>query len=170
VSYDLYLLRKDVAGDDPAAAYERLEELAERDPRLPTPAEEAHLRQLAADLRAASPGLDMSEPEQGFLLQLGYDSERPVVIDIGADEITMSWSYGADDASPALAEVELYLPVFERHGYVAYDPQLERVFSLNRDAGDAAEIHRDVREKVFERYGGPSAPTRPWWKRLFGRP
>lgn len=170
MSYDLYLLRKDVAGDDPAAAYERLEELAEGDPRPPTPAEEEQLRQLAADLRAASPGLDLSEPEQGFLLQLGYESERPVVIDIGADEITMSWSYGADEAGPALAEVEVYLRVFERHGYVAYDPQLERLFSPEHDAGDAAEIHRDVREQVFEKYGGPSAPPRPWWKRLFGRP
>jgi hypothetical protein len=168
VSYDLYLLRKDVAGEDPAAAYERLEELAEGDPRLPTPAEEEQLRRLAADLRAASPGLDLSEPEQGFLLQLGYESERPVVIDIGADEITMSWSFGADEAGPALGEVEVYLPVFERHGYVAYDPQLERLFSPERDAGDAAEVHRDVREQVFEKYSGRSAPG-PWWKRLFGR-
>jgi hypothetical protein len=94
VSYDIYLLRNDVAGDDPARAYERLEELAEGAPRPPTPAEEEQLRQLAADLRAASPGLDLSEPDQGFLLQLGYESERPVVIDIGADEIRMSWSYG----------------------------------------------------------------------------
>jgi hypothetical protein len=81
------------------------------------------------------------------------------VIDIGAEEITMSWSYGADDAGPALAEVEVYLPIFEWHGYVAYDPQLERVFSLARDAGDAAEIHRDVREQVFEKYDGMSAAS-----------
>lgn len=163
MSYDLYLLRKDVAGDDPAAAYERLGELEESDPSRPTPAEEEHLRQLAADLQAASPGLDLSEAEQGFLLQLGYEAERPVVIDIGAQAITMSWSYGADDAGPALAEVELYLPVFERHGYVAYDPQLERVFSTE-DAADAAEIHRDVREQVFAKYGSPQEPHRPWWK------
>jgi hypothetical protein len=32
VSYDLYLLRKDEVGDDPAAAYERLEERPERQP------------------------------------------------------------------------------------------------------------------------------------------
>ena len=50
MSYDLYLLRKDVAGDDPAAAYERLAELAEDDPPVPTPEEEQKLRQLAADL------------------------------------------------------------------------------------------------------------------------
>jgi hypothetical protein len=66
VSYDLYLLRRDVVGDDPAAAFERLEELAEADPPLPTPEEELQLRQLASDLQAASPGLDLSEPEQGF--------------------------------------------------------------------------------------------------------
>jgi hypothetical protein len=69
----------------------------------------------------------------------------------------MSWSYGADEAGPALAEVEVHLPVLERHGYVAYDP-LERLFSPERDAGDAAEIHRDVRERVFHKYGEPSPP------------
>jgi hypothetical protein len=165
VSYDLHLLRKDDAGDDPAAAYERLEELAEGDPLLPTPEEEQQLRRLAADLQAASPGLELSEPEEGFLLQLGYEAERPVVIDIGAGPgaITMSWSYGADDAGPALAEVQRYLPVFERHGYIAYDPQLERVFAPE-DAADAAEIHRDVREQVFAKYGPPPDAGRPWWK------
>jgi hypothetical protein len=123
VSYDLYLLRKAEVGDDPAAAYEQLEERGEREP---TPAEE-QLRRLAADLQAARPGLDLTESDNGFF-QLGYESGRPVVIDISAGEITMSWSYGTDIAAAALEEVRKYLPVFERHGYVAYDPQLERVF------------------------------------------
>ena len=91
MSYDLYLVPKD---DDPAAAYERLEQEAEREP---TPEEEARLRRLAADLQVANSGLDISEPDSGFLLQLGYDTERPVVIDISAGEITMSWSYGAEN-------------------------------------------------------------------------
>ena len=164
MSYDLYLLKKDEAGDDPAAAYERLEELEEREP---TPEEEAALRRLAADLQAANPGLDLGEPEEGFLLQLGYETERPVVIDIGADEISMSWSYGADDAGPALEEVRRYLPVFDRHGYVAYDPQLDRVFDPESDPSDAAEIHRDARRQLADYDLGGSAP-RPWWKRLFG--
>jgi hypothetical protein len=125
VSYDLYLLKADEVGDDPGAAYERLEELEDREP---TPEEERRLRQLATDLQAASPGLDLTEPDEGFYLQLGYEAERPVVIDIGADEIRMAWSFGAEEAGPALEEVALYLPVFERHGYVAYDPQLERLF------------------------------------------
>ena len=160
VSYDLYLLRTDA--DSAAEAYERLEEAEEREP---TAAEEHHLRQLAADLQAASPGLGLSEPETGFLLQLGYESERPVVIDIDVGGITMSWSYGLDDPRPALDQVEGYLRVFERHGYVAYDPQLERVYEPSRDFADAAEIHRDVRERVFEQ---ASAGPRPWWKRLLG--
>jgi hypothetical protein len=144
MSYDLYLFREDELGDDPAATYERLEERPELDDeREPTPEEEARLRALARDLQAASPGLDVAESERGFALQLGYEAERPVVIDIGADEITMSWSYGADDAA-ALAEVAVYLPVFRRHGYVAYDPQLERLFDIERDADEAAGIHRHV--------------------------
>ncbi len=62
----------------------------------------------------------------------------------------MSWSYGADDPAPALSEVELYLPVFGRHGYVAYDPQLERLFDPDRDAVAAADIHREVRSHLDE--------------------
>src|SRR5437868_4557818 len=119
MSYDLWLLPKAEVGDDPAAAYERLQERAEaEDGRESSPAEEARLRQLALDLQSASPGLDISEAGAGFMLQLGYESERPVVIDISPGEITMSWSYGADDPEPALSEVRRYLPVFDLHGYV----------------------------------------------------
>ena len=160
MSYDIYLLKKEVAGDDPAAAYEALEEQQERDA---TAAGVAELRRLAADLQAASPGLDLCEASPGFL-QLGYESERPVVIDLGPDEITMSWSYGAEDATDALKEVRTYLPVFERHGYVAYDPQLERLFDPDRDSGDAAATHEYVRGRVFE-----GTENRSPWRRLFGR-
>jgi hypothetical protein len=160
MSYDLYLLKRDVAGNDPAEAYERLEE---QEAREPSEAEAAELRELAAELQAASPGLDLSESDRGFMLQLGYEAERPVVIDISADEITMSWSYGAEDATDALKEVRTYLPVFERHGYVAYDPQLERLFDPDRDSAEAEQTHRYVRGRVFE-----SAERKPFWRRLFG--
>ena len=161
MSYDLYLVKKN---GDPAEAYERLDEQEERDP---TPEEEAALRRLAADLQAASPGLDLVEPERGFLLQLGYEAERPVVIDISATEITMSWSYGAEAAVTALREVRTYLPVFEAHGYVAYDPQLERIFDPNQDEGDAEAVHRYVQEQLHEAFGSAGVERVPWWKRLF---
>jgi hypothetical protein len=165
VSYGLVLLRKNRAGDDPAAAYEALEEDEELEVE-PTAAEQEELRRLAADLQTASPGLDLVEGGPGFMLQLGYESERPVVIDIaGPDAITMMFSFGGDRADAALDEVESYLPVFERHGYVAYDPQLERLYSPQRDRAEALVIHRDVHEQLAEAYG-----KRPsWWKRLLGR-
>jgi hypothetical protein len=165
VSYDLHLFKADEG--DPGELYERLEE--DEEEREPTPEEEAELRSLAADLQAASPGLDLVEPTRGFLLQLGYESERPVVIDIGAGTITMSWSYGADRAREAIGEVRTYLPVFERHGYVAYDPQLEKIFDPDRDAAEAEETHAYVRgelEEVYGRLTGGQKP-KPWWKRLF---
>ena len=164
LSYDLYLLKQDAAAGDLAAAYEQLEEHEEREP---TPEEETQLRQLAADLQAASPGLDLTESDSGFLLQLGYEAERTVVIDIGPDEITMSWSFGAEAAAPALAEVRTHLRVFERHGYVAYDPQLERAFDPDRDSAEAEAVHRDVRDQLSEAYGPLVGERRPWWKRLF---
>jgi hypothetical protein len=165
MSYDLYILTKDEIRDDPSAAYERLEEHEEREP---TPDEERQLRQLAADLQAANPGVDLVESARGFFIQLGYEVGKPVVIDISPAEMTMSWSYGADDAAPALAEVRLYLPVFVRHGYVAYDPQLERLFDVDRDAEPAGEIHRAVQRNLQETYGSQLSESRPWWKRLVG--
>lgn len=165
MSYDLYLLKESEVRDDPEAAFERLDYDANR---TPTPDEEAQLRRLAADLQAASPGLDLTELVEGsFLLQLGYESERPVVIDITATEITMRWSYGAEDSAPALSEVATYLPVFERHGYVAYDPQLEQLFDADRDTASAAQVHRDVRARLSERFK-ENEPSRRLWKRLFG--
>jgi hypothetical protein len=165
VSYDLHLLKKDEIDDDHGAVYQRLEEQEQREP---TPEEEQRLRQLAAELQAANPGVDLVESGKGFFLQLGYEAERTVVIDIGAGDITLSWSYGADDAAPALDEVRRYLPVFDRHGYVAYDQQLERLFDADRDAADAAEIHRNVQQQLRETYGPQFDERRPWWKRLFG--
>jgi hypothetical protein len=162
MSYDLYLLKKDEIGDDPSAAYERLEELEDREP---TSEEERELRQLAADLQTANPGVDLVESPRGFVLQLGYEALRPVTIDIGANEVTMSWSYGADEATPALEEVRLYLPIFERHGYVAYDPQLERLFDVDRDSQAAAGLHDHVRDQLVEACGGE---RRSWWRRIFG--
>jgi hypothetical protein len=167
MSYDLYLLRADEVGDDPAAAYERLEDAAEEE-REPTPEEERQLRELARDLQAVNPGLDLSEGS-GFVLQLGYETEQPVVIDIASGEIRMAWSFGAEKAGPALEQVRLYLPVFERHGYVAYDPQLERLFDVERDAAEAADVHEYVRKRMEETYGPLVAQPRSWWARLRGR-
>lgn len=165
MSYDLHLMKRDEIGDDPAAAYARLEEDEENaEQRELTPEEEQQLRGLADDLQAANPGVDLIESSKGFF-QLGYEAERPVVIDIDSGEITMSWSIGASDAAPALAEVQRYLPVFERHGYVAYDPQLERLFDLERDGDDAAAIHADIRGQLESAYG---RQRRPWWRRLLG--
>jgi hypothetical protein len=133
----------------------------------PTAEEEAELRRLAADLQAASPGLDLSEGERGFLLQLGYETERAVVLDIGAGSITMSWSYGADAARAAIDEVRTFLPAFERHGYVAYDPQLERVFDPDRDAAEAEATHAYVHGQLAEAYPREPGERAPWWKRIF---
>lgn len=165
MSYDLPLLRRETVGDDPVAAYERLEEIGDSPP---TAEEEERLRQLAGDLQMANPGLDLTEVEDGFFLQLGYETERPVVIDIGGiDDITMMWSYGVADPALALAEVRLYLPVFERYGYVAFDPQLDRLFDPERDGNEAARVHTDVRDQVF---GDPEKSDRAsLLKRLFGR-
>lgn len=88
---------------------------------------------------------------------------------IDGGSITMSWSYGTDDAEPALAAVDRYLPVFDRHGYVAYDPQLERPYDPSRDRNDAAQVHRDVQDHVLGQLHASADDHRSWWKRLLGR-
>ena len=77
----------------------------------------------------------------------------------------MSWSYGADDAAPALDEVRRYLPVFEQHGYVAYEPQLGRLFDPDRDAVDAAELHRDIHRQLEEEFESARPDRGSFWKR-----
>jgi hypothetical protein len=161
VSYDLHLLKEDEVGDDPARAYERLE--ADDDREL-SPEHVEHLRTLAEALQEANPGVDLVEPDVG-VFQLGYEAERPVVIDMESGEITMSWSFGASDAAPALEEVRRYLPIFEEYGYVAYDPQLEQLFDLHRDVDAAAAIHRGIHEQLDRAYGSARSS---WWTRLFG--
>ena len=132
MSYDLHLIRKDEG--DPAAAYERLEE------RELTADEERELRQLAADLQAVDSDLDITQSgREGFWLQMGYDNERPVVIDIDGTSIVMSWSYGAADSAPALMAVVRYLPVFDRHGYLAYDPPVGPVYEPSRMLGGGTD-------------------------------
>ena len=90
-----------------------------------------------------------------------------MVLDIGAGSITMSWSYGADAARAAIDEVRTYLSVFERHGYVAYDPRLERVFDPDRDAEEAEATHAYVHGQLAEAYPRELGERAPRWKRLF---
>lgn len=170
MSYDLYLMRTSVAGSDVRVAMERFEEIEALEP---SPDEQLALRGLAADLAAANPGVDLTEAEQRFVLQLGYGVEAPVVIDIaGLDNIQMMWSYARPEADDALDEVRRYLPVFERHGYAAVDPQIERILDLDRDAGEIATTHRTGHRmllKAVEEHARETGPAKPRWRRLLGR-
>jgi hypothetical protein len=97
---DLHLLRREGIGDDPSAAYESLEDIEERPP---TPDEERRLRELAADLQPRESGARSDRGLARLGLQLGYEAERPMVIDIGGvDDITMMWSYGLTMQPPLL--------------------------------------------------------------------
>ena len=45
----------------------------------------------------------------------------------------------------------------------------ERLFDPERDAGDAADRHRDVHQRLIEKYGSEPAARHPWWRRLLSR-
>jgi hypothetical protein len=174
VSYDVYLLPGEIAGDDPEAAYERLEdEEDDEGAAQPTPEREQELRAIAAELQGANSNYELSgpSPAAGFwTLQLVDERPDTVFVDFYATYATAQISYGAEDAGAAVARLIDVVRVFERRGYVAYDPQLERVLRPDRDAGEVERIVVDIRGKMLSQLAQEDAPPprRSFLRRLLG--
>jgi hypothetical protein len=174
VSYDVYLLPREVAGDDPEAAYERLEETDEDGASArPTPQREQQLRAIAADLQAGNPHLELGGPfeDDYWTLQLGDDRPDTALVEMYGGYATAQISYGADDAATAVGHLLDVVRVFETHGYVAYDPQLERVVRPEADAAEIERIVTDIRDRTQSILtdSAPAPRRRGLISRLFGR-
>jgi hypothetical protein len=174
VSYDVYLLPRELAGDDPEAAYERLEdEDGDESAAQPTPERERELREIAAELQAANADYELSGPYPAigyWTLQLVDERPGTVLVDLYATYATAQLSYGAEDAATAVARLIDVVRMFERRGYVAYDPQLERVLRPDRDAGEVERIIVDIRGKVLSQLTQADAPPprRGFLRRFLG--
>lgn len=161
MSYDVYLMTPELAGGDPEAAYLALEDEEEDEDdegaSSPEPA-------LVADLRAANPSFELHG------LQLVDDRPTSVLVDFFPRFATAQISYGADDTRVAAERLLECVAVFVRHGYVAYDPQLERVLDpvLDpvRDADEVRETLDHVRAAVFPTLA-EERPRRGFFGRLF---
>jgi hypothetical protein len=95
--------------------------------------------------------------------------ERPdtAMVDFYADYATAQISYGADDAEAAVGRLLDVVRVFERRGYVAYDPQLERVLRSDEDADAIERVVVDVRARNLALFDEPK--RRGLLRRLLGR-
>lgn len=136
MSYDIDLLRLSGTGDRLAQARALTKALFDKEERgeRPMPSAEEDLRRtaLAADLVALHPSLRMEPSPNGFSDGCVIDSDDPdcdiPAIEIGIDKALITFSYAAD-APRIFAALQPVIAVFERHGYVAYDPQSDSLLS-----------------------------------------
>jgi hypothetical protein len=167
VSYDVYFFPPGTA--DPEAVYLALEDDEAEEGDAPTPERESELRALVEELRRVNPRFELSGPypsAQFWSLQLVDERRDTVLVDFYPEFATAQISYGADDAGVAVSRLLECVRIFERNGYVAYDPQLERTIDTEADAGEIEAIVTMVREKTIAQL---TAPRPRFFRRLLGR-
>jgi hypothetical protein len=164
MSYDLYLFKPRV-GIDPLETIEELfsEESDEINPGLPNLEKESRKRSIANALINLNPQLEIfpfgfrelaemegiSEDEAKIKfrhLELnGADDGNGIQItlyDDAADVTVPYWHSGAE-AEKVFNEIWSYLKIIESEsGFVAYDPQLEKILNLSTDLPEVMEIYK----------------------------
>jgi hypothetical protein len=129
LSYDIMLYRLSGTADLLAQARARREGPEEQTPSVEKDRERA---KLVADLLALDPSLYSRPSHKGPSFGLGIyttDLECPVpLIEIDIDDAIVTFPYSADfeRIRPELTRV---IKVFERHGYTAYDPQIDAILT-----------------------------------------
>ena len=140
MSYDIDMLRLSGTGEPLKQARELIEALTRRDERgegsTPSAEEDSRRAKLTADLVALHPSLRMDPDNGGFSYGCVVYCEDPDCavpdIFIGIEQATVSFSYSADH-SRIFPELQRVIAVFERHGYVTYDCQTDRLLSSSAE-------------------------------------
>ena len=174
MSYDIYLFRLD-PGTDRCAALESLfpEELDGVDP-MPAPADplkEERKRHLADILMEINPDLEAFVPDYGEIVRaLGITEEdarsrfrglelngpeegNGIQITLNDDSvaITIPFWHTGDEAQAVFREIWSYLTAIEREaGFIAFDPQLDRVLDLEQDSNAALSAYLGVSNRLPE--------------------
>ena len=167
MSYDVYLFPPGT--DDLEAAYLALEDDEAEEGDRPTPEHEAELRAIADELCSANPRFELGGPFPSspfWSLQLFDERRDTVLVDFYPEFATAQISYGADDAGLAVSRLLECVRIFERNGYVAYDPQLERTIDTEADAGAIEAIVVEIHDKTVAQL---TAPRPSLFRRLLGR-
>ena len=174
MSYDLYAIETH-PGEDPADAYEALEEEPEW-----TDEQVARAEKLAASLHALNPRLErfvFDYPEVAKALGVTEeearaqwrhielnppDGDNPVQVTVHADHasLTMPYWYTGERARETVREALSYLALIEREtGWTTFDPQLERSVDLSADLDEVVSAYevgsRHVEELSREDSGSP---------------
>jgi hypothetical protein len=172
VSYDILFVR---TGDvvDKLAAARQIVDADEDEESGPRPSREADERRrlLIADLLKIHPSMrfEPSEDGEAYGGWIGSDDDDcpfpTIELDIDGGMIAISYSADPD----VLSAISPIVESFARHGYVAYDPQIDQLIGQSDTAvlqskfsqtyAAAVNLVQDQGETVIR----PAMP-KPWWK------
>lgn len=172
MSYDITFVYA-APGTDALAEVRRRSQLEDPESDEPAPSEADHVRRraLVADLLALHPTLRMvPNPKLGFErgCSIGGDDGCPFPdIHLGVWEADVCVPYSNHPS--VLHSLDALCAVFARHGYIAYDPQTDDLFSVEEAIRQFGGTQAAVREALTARgekiiYPASEAPKRPWWR------
>jgi hypothetical protein len=175
LSYDIMLYRLSGTGDRLAQARERRETREE-----PSAEKDRDRGKLVSDLLTLHPSLFSASFDKGPSFGCAIDTTDPEccvpLIEIGIDDAIVTFSYSAD-FERIRPELKRVIEVFERHGYTAYDPQIDAILtsssSFRQSASSFATTGHDAVQHMLARgetviggtgelIGAPSKKKHSW--------
>jgi hypothetical protein len=148
----------------------------------PTPSAEKDRERakLVTDLLALHPSLFSAPFDKGPSFGCGVDTtdfDCPVpLIEIGIDDAIVTFPYSAD-FERIRPELKRVIEVFERHGYTAYDRQIDAILTASSSFRESASSFATTRDEALEQMlargetviggtgeliGAPSEKKRSW--------
>ena len=174
MSYDVNFYYVADASDRTAEARRLYFDHTEREPY---PKEQSRRQRVVDELLAFHPTLKCEPDDRGFAYGCSVWSEddecEMMPVDFGVDKAFVSFSYSADPEF-IFELLNRIIAVFERHGYAAFDGQVDDVItadgSLVQSAGEFTRTFHTVVSHI-EGMGETIIPpvrthrkAKPWWK------
>jgi hypothetical protein len=172
MSYDLRLFRLP-PGADPREAFARYLQAEEQDVLAGDAAHRtvqddsarAGMERLAGLLTARHPAFERFHPQSPLPWIELNDEARQVQVTISAESAGITMPYFRQEASEMMQLAALCIEVLEKDaGFVAYDPQLDRVVR-HSDLANSLAAYREMDRLLPELTRHDGRPKRkPWWK------
>ena len=172
MSYDLSLFRL-VSGADPREVFLRHQEAEEQDVLAGDAAHRtvqddsarAGMERLAGLPTARHSAFERFHPQSPLPWIELNDVARQVQVTISAESVGITMPYFRQESSEMMQVAALCIEALEKEaGFVAYDPQLDRVVRYS-DLASSLAAYREMDRRLPEltrRAGG--AMRKPWWK------
>ncbi len=170
MSYDLRLFSIP-EGVEPEAAYEQLihreeSEIADINDRVKRSLPDstrATMQQLAEVIRTRWPSFVQFQPASALPWIELNDDDLQIQFAVYERMASITMPYFREPTTQLMECIRCCLNACrEERGYVAYDPQLGRVVTVN-ELGQIAQQYRDV-DKALPSLRGHAPKTKPWWK------